>query len=190
MNSASCRVAASVELFRRPGNHCLHKAERKISSDHRQRLQQILFRRRQPIDARGENILHRGRNLQLRQRLGQPDYAVAHQRTVIEQHLHRLFHEKRIALGPFDDKAFERTRSWPSPNNAVSISCGALLAQRVQPELRVVGLTVPMMRILGPIIHQQKNSRSADRIGEQVEKRLGLLVDPVQVLEDHASAAD
>ncbi len=41
------------------------------------------------------------------------------------------------------------------------------------------------MRILGPIVHQQQNIRGADRIGEEIEKFLRLVIDPVQVFEDH-----
>ena len=48
--------------------------------------------------------------------------AVAHQRAFIEQHLHRLFHEKRVALGLFYDQSFQRSSSLPSPSSADSIS--------------------------------------------------------------------
>ncbi len=41
------------------------------------------------------------------------------------------------------------------------------------------------MRILGTVVHQQQEFRGTDRIGQQVQQLLGLLVDPVEVLEDH-----
>ena len=62
---------------------------------------------------------------------------------------------------------------------------GAFLAQRVEPQLRVVGLVSPLMRVLGSIVYQQQNLRSPDRVGEQIEQSLGALVDPMEVLEDH-----
>jgi hypothetical protein len=37
--------------------------------------------------------------------------------------------------------------------------------------------------ILGAIVHHHQNPRGADRIGQQVEERLGFGIDPVQVLE-------
>ena len=48
--------------------------------------------------------------------------AVADQRALVEQHLHRLFHEERIALGALDDHPLERRTSTPSPSSADSIS--------------------------------------------------------------------
>jgi hypothetical protein len=40
--------------------------------------------------------------------------------------------------------------------------------------------------ILEAIVHQQQNPRIGDAIGQQVEQRLGLAVDPMQVFEnDH-----
>ena len=62
---------------------------------------------------------------------------------------------------------------------------GALLAERVETKLGVIGLAIPLMRILGTVVHQQQNLRGPDRIGEQVQQLLGLLVDPVEVFEDH-----
>jgi hypothetical protein len=41
------------------------------------------------------------------------------------------------------------------------------------------------MRILGPVVHQQQEFRGSDGIGQQVQQLLGLLVDPVEVFEDH-----
>src|SRR5262249_25608574 len=46
-------------------------------------------------------------------------------------------------------------------------------------------LGTPLMRILGPIVNQQQNLRGRNRVGQQIQQRLRLLVDPVQILEDH-----
>ena len=40
------------------------------------------------------------------------------------------------------------------------------------------------MCILWSVVHQQQQSCRSDRIGEKIQKCLGLLVDPVQVLKD------
>src|SRR5215469_8660317 len=41
------------------------------------------------------------------------------------------------------------------------------------------------MRVLGPVVNQQQNFRGPDRVGQQIQQRLRLLVYPVQILEDH-----
>ena len=61
----------------------------------------------------------------------------------------------------------------------------AFLAQRVEPQLRVIGLVTPLMAVLGPIVHQQQDARRADAVGQQVQECLRLAIDPVQVFEDH-----
>ena len=40
------------------------------------------------------------------------------------------------------------------------------------------------MAILGPVVDHHQNLRGADSVGEQLQQRLGLRVNPVQVLED------
>ena len=44
------------------------------------------------------------------------------------------------------------------------------------------------MAVLGAIVDEQQHARVGDAVGQQVEQRLGLRVDPVQVLEDHDDA--
>ena len=75
--------------------------------------------------------------------------AIAHQRAFIEQHLHRLFHEKRIALGAFDDEALEWRQLGAVAEHRRQHFLGALVAERVEPQLRVVGLAAPLMRYSG-----------------------------------------
>ena len=104
---------------------------------------------------------------------------------VVEQHLHRFFHEERVALGLLDDEPLERTQFHAVAEQRRQHLVGAFLAQRVEPQLRVVGLVAPLMAVLGPIVHQQQDARGADAVGEQVQECLRLAIDPVQVLEDH-----
>src|SRR6266852_4164885 len=79
---------------------------------------------------------------------------------------------------------FNGATSTPDPSSAVHF-VGAVLRQRIEPQLRVVSLAVPLMRVLRAIVDQQENLRGADRVSEQIQKRLGLAIDPVQILEDH-----
>jgi hypothetical protein len=60
---------------------------------------------------------------------------------------------------------------------------GALSAQRVKAQLRVV--SCPTEGVFGAVVDQQQDPRRTDRIGKQIQQRLRLLVDPVQVLEYH-----
>jgi hypothetical protein len=80
----------------------------RLPPEHRKRLQQLFVLAQLPIDARGENPLHRWRQPQLRERARHPDDAVAHQRTHVEQRLHHLLDEERIAAGALRDQPLER----------------------------------------------------------------------------------
>jgi hypothetical protein len=110
---------------------------------------------------------------------------VAHQHTVFEEGLHYLLHEEGRALSAFDDQALEWNQILAVAQQRREHFLGAFLAQRVEPQLRVVGLAIPLMRILGPVVDEQQEFRGTKRIREQVQQLLGLLVDPMQVLEDH-----
>src|SRR6266852_6126095 len=46
--------------------------------------------------------------------------------------------------------------------------CGALLAERIETKLGVIALAIPLMRILGTVVHQQEEFRGTDRIGQKV----------------------
>ena len=62
---------------------------------------------------------------------------------------------------------------------------GALGRQRVDPELPIVGLAAPAVLVLGTVVDQQQEPGSGQTLDQAVEQRLGLGVDPVQVLEQH-----
>ena len=82
--------------------------------------------------------------------------------------------------------ALERARgSGPSPSSASSSSSALSARQRVEPELRVVGLAAPAVLVLGPVVDEQQQPRRRQALDQAVEQRLGLGVDPVQVLEHH-----
>src|SRR6202171_5552286 len=58
------------------------------------------------------------------------------------------------------------------------------MPKRVEPDLGVMTLAAPTVTVLRPVVDQQQYSSIRNRIGEQVEQRLGPGVDPVQILED------
>ena len=79
------------------------------------------------VDARGEDRLHRRRNLEITDGLGELHDSIADQRSLIEQDLHRFFHEERIAFGFLNNYALERRQVGLSPSSPESISSAGSL---------------------------------------------------------------
>ena len=71
-----------------------------------------------------------------------------------------------------------------SPSSAGQQLVGALGRQRVDPELGVVALAAPGVAVLRAVVDQQQDPGGRQALDQAVEQRLGLGVDPVQVLED------
>ena len=82
-------------------------------------------------------------------------------------------------------RLFSGRSSAASPSNAESSFSASSPVNWFKPVLQIVALRTPLMPVLGAIRHQQEDTRAANAACEQVEQRLGLLIDPVQVLEDH-----
>ena len=111
--------------------------------------------------------------------------AVAHQRSLIEQHLHRLFHEERVALGLLDDYALEWCQLRRRRRAARTASPRRSLCRAGRVATAYSRSCYSTDVVFGTVIDQQQNLRGADRIGQQVEQLLRRVIDPVQVLEDH-----
>ena len=62
---------------------------------------------RKAVDARGKNSIDGGGMLDIVERQGEFQWAIAGQRAAFEQGADDFFHEERIALGFVDDEAFE-----------------------------------------------------------------------------------
>ena len=71
-----------------------------------------------------------------------------------------------------------------SPSRACEEFVRARRRQRVEPELGVVGLAAPAVLVLGAVVDQQQQPGGGQALDQAVEQRLGLGIDPVQVLED------
>jgi hypothetical protein len=78
-------------------------------------------------------------------------------------------------------------RLWSSPRSAVSRGVGALRPQRVDPQLEVVGLATPGMLVLRPVVDEEQDAGGRQALHEAVQQRLGLGVDPVEILEERSS---
>ena len=101
-----------------------------------------------------------------------------------------LLQEERVALGPRDQQALERIEAGVGPEQRAEELLGGLRRQGVQPELRVVRPAAPLVLILRPVVHEEQEPRRRQALDEPVEQRLGLGVDPVEVLEDHQERLD
>ena len=83
-----------------------------------------------------------------------------------------------------DQHALERLEAGVGPEQRAEELLGGLRREGVQPELRVVGPAAPGVLILRPVVHEQQQPGGRQALDEPIEQRLGLGVDPVEVLED------
>ena len=166
-----------------------HRAQQRqgqIAPDHGGALQEPLVLERQVVDPRREDRLHRGRHLDVGDRLGQPASAPRpDQHLLLDQRANALLEEERVALRAVDQELLERAaRSGPSPSSTRR-SCSAFSAgSGVEPQLGVVRLVAPRVPVLGPVVDEQQDARGGQALDQAVQERLRLGIDPVQVLED------
>ncbi len=155
-----------------------------VLADHRGRLQELLLLWRQPVDARRQDRLHRGRDLQRLHRPRQPvRSALSRQRARLHQRAHRLLQEERVAA--LDQHLRERREPRVRAEQRREQLCRALGGQAVEPQLGVGSLAAPAVLVLGPVVDQQQQARGAEALHQAVEQGLGLAIDPVQILEHH-----
>ena len=157
-----------------------------VLPDHRRGLEERLVLGRQPVDAGGQHGLHRGRDLDGRERPRQPVGAALARRAPRSRRASARSPPGRTGCPPSARSASRLSGSRPAsgPSSAPSSSSARLRRQRVQPELRVVGPAAPGVLILRPVVHEEQEPRGRQALDERVEQRLGLGVDPVEVLED------
>src|SRR5712675_1315420 len=84
------------ELIVGLARHRAYQAEPELLANHRDRLQEVLLGRRQPIDARGQHRLHGRGYLDRIEGPHDSRRSVPYQRTIFDQPLHDLFHEERV----------------------------------------------------------------------------------------------
>ena len=155
-----------------------------VLADHRGGLQEPLLLRRQPVDPRRQDRLHRRRHLQRLHRPRQPvRSALPRQRPRLHQGPHRLLQEERVA--PLHQHLRQRRQPGVRAEERRQQLRRALGGQAVEPELGVGRLAPPAVLVLGAVVDQEQEAGGAQALHEAVEQGLGLAVDPVQVLEDH-----
>ena len=178
------RQAAMQRRLGQLGNG-LQQGKRHLGANDRGGLEELLLLRGQPVDARRQHRLHRRRHLDGRQGLRQPiGPRLAHQHPGLHQGAHALFQEEGIALRARDQQPLERRQAGVLPQQGVEDGLGARRRQRIEPQLRIVGLAAPAVLVLGAVVDQQQQAGRWQALDEAVEQGLGLGIDPVQILED------
>ena len=97
----------------------LEQRQGHLGANHRGGLEEPLLLRRQPVDARRQHRLHRGRHLNGWQRLRQvvgPWFA--HQHPGLHQGAHALLQEEGVALGARNQELLEGHQAGSSPSRA------------------------------------------------------------------------
>src|ERR1700730_6861507 len=158
-----------LQLCLRLGGYFPDQAKRRLPADHREGLEQFLLLRRKPVDTGGQDALHRRRQTQLRERASNLHCAIAYQRALVEQRLHHLLDEERIALGAVDNQSLEGFE-FPASTEQRRQHCRAVFdAQGIKPELQVVAPARPFMAVLRTVVDEQQQARTSPAVGEQVE---------------------
>ena len=117
----------------------------------------------------------------LRQAIGP---RLAHQHPGLHQGAHALLQKEGIALGARDQELLERRQAGVVPQQGLQELVGTRRGQRVEPELRVVGLAAPAVLVLRAVVDQEQEPGRRQALDQAVEQGLGLGIDPVQILKD------
>ena len=169
----------------------LEKRKRHLRPDHRRGLEQPLFVRWQPIDTGRQHGLHRDRHLDRRERLDLSiGPALADQHLRLDQRADALLEEEGIPRRALDQEPAQRLQAGIVAQERVQQLGRALVRQRIEAELRVVGPASPRVLILGAIVDEQQEARRRKAVDEAVEEGLRLGVDPVEVLEHRQQRPD
>src|SRR5262249_59911086 len=116
--------------------------------------------------------------------------ALARQHVGLDQGAHALLEEKRVASRPIDQQSTESLQARIVAEQRVQKLSRALVGQRVEPQLVVVGLVAQSVPILWPIVDEEENVGRREALDQTVEKGLRLRVDPGEVLEDDQQRPD
>ena len=176
-----------------PGD-ATEQPEWKFAPDDGRGLKQVFLLAAEQVDTAGQHALHRVGNAQVVQGRGERHAAQpVRQDALVEQGADHLFDEERRALGLVQDEALERVegdgRADRIPEQRVDQFPRVVHAQGVQPELAVVGLAAPVVAVARPVVGQQHDRGGRHAVGQRVEERLRLGVQPLQILEDQQQRA-
>ncbi|MCY1266954.1 hypothetical protein D9M70_153800 [compost metagenome] len=170
-------------LLRLPGD-LPDQAQGEFLADHGQGLQQFLLREWQPVHARREHALYRGRNMQRGRSLFDTVMAgFTEQRLFLGQSLDDLLQEKGIALGFFEDKMPERREAGVIAQQVAEQALRLGWTEGGEPQCGAIVLVPPRALILGAVVHEQQHPGLRHSLDEVSEEGFGLAVQPLKVLE-------
>src|SRR5262249_62027572 len=86
--------------------------------------------------------------------------------------------------GLFDQERLERLEPSVSPQEGQQEFFGVLGGQRINLQLRVGALVLPVVLILGAVVDQQEETSCRQALKQAIEDCLGPGIDPVEILED------
>ena len=180
------RRETATQVVDRPVDDGLENGEGHIPPDHRGGLEEILLILGEPVDPGGENRLDRGRDLDRRDGSTEPVGAtISNERPGLYQASQALFQEEGIPLRPRDQQSPHVTEARVRSEQRVKHRLGTIRRQRIQSQLRVVRLAPPLVSILRPVVHEEEHARRWDAFHQAIKERLGLGINPVEILEDH-----
>jgi len=161
----------------------LQQGQRHVHAHHRGGLQEALGSVRQPVDARGQDGLHGGRDLQGLDDLRLPvGPRLPRQDPHLAEGPHRLLQEERVAVGELHQQPLQGPQAGVRPQQRLEQLVGGAGRQRLHAELGADRQVGPAVLVLGSVGDQQHHPRGRQARHDLVEERLGLGVDPVQIL--------
>ena len=162
------------------------RAQGHLRANDRGRLEQALLLRRQPVDARRQHRLHRGRHLHGSAAAAPGDRRPASPTSTPVSTRVRTLSSRKKGLPSVRaiSSCLSGARLGSSPSRACEECLGAGRGQRVEPQLRVVGLAAPAVLVLRAIVDQEQEPGRGQALDQAVEQGLRLGIDPVQILKD------
>src|SRR5262245_15689195 len=180
-----------ANLIRRETGDRVEQIERHVFADDGGDLQEQLAAHRQAVDTRGQDRLHRGRDLYHLERLGEPvGTLLADENVRLGQGSYAFFEEEGITLRTVGQKLLERAQTGLVSQKHPQELVGCLGCQRIYPDLSVIAAAAPAVLVLRAIVDDEKDPRRGEALDQRVQDRLRLGVDPVQVLEDQQQGLD
>src|SRR5262249_53925386 len=100
------------------------------------------------------------------------------------QRPHTLLQEEGITLRALDKEWGERGQARVVPHEGLQERVSTRRRQGIQPHLRVIGLAPPAVPVVRPVVDQQEQARRRQALAKALQQRLGLGIQPVQILAD------
>jgi len=135
----------------------LQQGQGYLGADDRGGLEHMFLLWRQPVNARCQYRLYRGRYLQAGEGLHQPiGIRRADEHPCLHQDAHALLQKERVAPGARDQEWLEWPQAKVVPQQRLQEFVRTRWRQWVEPELAVICLTAPAMLVLWPVVDQQQ----------------------------------